>query len=167
MEYNESINESRTEYSGRSWNLWKGLMVLALCWVLSWCSPECQVKRWDRKVTRYEERAAYFWWVRKAQAEDYQYVALQENVQQDFKDAWAESVINEEIGYSHDWAEKQDRKILRITRKENKAQKRAASAREKLDWYKNKANVSWSSYSPSERLNPKEHRHIIKEESHN
>ena len=68
----------------------------------------------------------------KQQAENYRYVATQQNIQQDLKEEWADATINQEIWYSLDRAEKQDENIAKTKKKLSEAQAKLARMKEKM-----------------------------------
>ena len=116
-------------------------MILALCATLTWCQPkEARIERQTRKVAELE-------YMLQKQSENYHRVYIQENIQQDLKEEWADLTINQEIDYSLNWAADQDVAISRTKRRLNRAQRKLARMQEKWWW------AAYDKKSNEERLN--------------
>lgn len=95
-------------------------LTLSGCW-----SKEENFEKQVKKVQQLEYEL-------KQQAENYRYVATQQNIQQDLKEWWADATINKEIWYSLDRAEEQDEKIAKTKEKLSEAQKELARMKEEM-----------------------------------
>ena len=103
-------------------------MILALCATLTWCQPkETRIERQTRRVAELE-------YMLQKQSENYHRVYIQENIQQDLKEEWADLTINQEIDYSLNWAADQDVAISKTKRRLNRAQRKLARMQEKWWW---------------------------------
>lgn len=125
--------------------------VVAICLALAWCqSPEEKLQRQTDKVKQLERELIQ-------QSENYGIVATQENIQQDLKDEGADLSINQEIWYSHEWADDQEIKIAKTKKKLSKEQKKLATMREKSWKPSNAINFD------EKRLNPEKYEYIPEE----
>ena len=101
-------------------------IIFAIALTLSGCSnPQKEYKKCSKEVT--ELTALY-----EQQAQNYEEVATQENIQQDLKNEWADPTINQDIWYSHDRANDQDKNIAETKKQLSKAQRNLAKAKEDL-----------------------------------
>ncbi len=125
--------------------------IVAICLALAWCqSPEEKLQKQAEKVKQLERELIQ-------QSENYSYVATQENIQQDLKDEWADLTINQEIWYSHEWADEQDVKIENTKKKLYEEQKKLATMLENSWKPSNTANFN------EERLNSKKYKYVSEE----
>ena len=100
--------------------------IFAIGLALSSCStPQEKYEEQLQKVQELEHSL-------KQQAENYHRVAVQENIQQDLKDEWADATINQEIWYSLDRANDQDKNIAKTKEKLSKAQRELARMQEEM-----------------------------------
>ena len=100
--------------------------IFAIGLALSSCStPQEKYQKQVEKVQQLEYEL-------KQQAENYRYVATQQNIQQDLKDEWADATINQEIWSSLNRAENQDKEIAKNKDKLSEAQAKLARMKEEM-----------------------------------
>lgn len=116
-------------------------MILALCATLTWCQTK------EQKIERQARKVAELEYMLQKQSENYHRVYIQENVQQDLKQEWADPTINQEINYSLNWAADQDVAIARTKQRLNRAQRKLARMQEQWWW------AHYDQQSNEERLN--------------
>lgn len=97
----------------------------------------------------------------KKQADHYKTVAIQQNIQQDLKEEWADLTINQEIGYAINWADKQDTKISKTKKQIKRAQTRLFNMEENLWQSHNEEDTENIEYN--ERLNTEKYDYIDKQ----
>ncbi len=129
-----------------------GATIATICLTLTGClSDQEKLQRQTDRVKQLEHELIQ-------QSKNYNMVASQENIQQDLKDEWADLTINEEIWYSHEWADDQEVQIAKTKKKLNKEQRKLARMREK-SWKPNSTTVNFN----EERLNPEKYEYIPEE----
>lgn len=125
--------------------------IATICLTLTGClSDQEKLQRQTDKVKQLERELIQ-------QSENYGIVATQENIQQDLKDEWADLSINEDIWYSHEYADDQEIKIAKTKKKLNKEQRKLARMWEKSWKPSNTVNFD------EERLNPGKYEYIPEE----
>lgn len=125
--------------------------IATICLTLTGClSDQERLQRQTEKVKQLERELIQ-------QSENYNIVATQENIQQDLKDEWADLTINQEIWYSHEWADDQEIQIAKTKKKLNEEQRKLARMREKSWKPSNTVNFD------EERLNPGKYEYIPEE----
>jgi len=152
----KSMNIMERIDSPFTWNFSKKIrdatILVTIALTLSGCwSKEENFENQVKKVQQLEYEL-------KQQAENYRYVATQQNIQQDLRDEWADATINQEIWYSLDRAEEQDEKIAETKEKLNEAQKELARMKEEMrdirqtnsDRLKTRLKIDKYDYIPAE-----------------
>ncbi len=113
-----------------TWKFSKRIRNTAIITTLGLALSSCSSK--EEKFQKQVEKVQQLEYELKQQAENYHYVATQQNIQQDLKDEWADPTINQEIWYSLDRAEDQDEKIARTKEKLSEAQRELARMKEEM-----------------------------------
>lgn len=154
METINTLKKPRT-----STKLYDAIIIGAIALILSSCwSKEENYQKQLQKVQELEYKL-------KQQSENYRQVSLQQNIQQDLKQWWADPTINQEIWYSLDRAEDQDEKIAKTKKALSKAQKKLAEMSEDLanDRQESKTNEQRQTERLNTRLNPGKYGYIDEE----
>lgn len=140
METINTFKESKTLK-----NFYNTIITAAIALALSGClSKEEKYQKQLQKVQELEYKL-------DQQAENYNQVWLQQNIQQDLKQWWADPTINQEIWYALDRAEDQDEKIAKTKKKLSKAQRKLAEMSEDMASHRQEQEIN--KQREKERLN--------------